>query len=175
MKTRLAVIGLLAALAAGAAGYWFHLHQQNHQDTAATRLPAEAVLQDLDGQRHHFADWHGKLLLVNFWATWCGPCLDEIPELIKAQQKYAARGLQIIGPAVDDADSVRKMQGKLGMSYPILIGTPDELLTLMTQLGNTAGGLPFTVLADGDGHVIATQLGQFNAGELDPFIEKHLQ
>ncbi|MFX4458665.1 TlpA disulfide reductase family protein, partial [Acinetobacter baumannii] len=76
------------------------------------------------------------------------PCLDEIPELIKAQQKYGAQGLQIIGPAVDDADSVRKMQSKLGMSYPILIGTPDELLTLMTQLGNNAGGLPFTVLAD---------------------------
>lgn len=138
--------------------------------------PAPAfMLTDLSGKQRPSSEWQGKLLLVNFWATWCGPCLDEIPELIKAQQKYAARGLQIIGPAVDDADSVRKMQGKLGMSYPILIGTPDELLTLMTQLGNTAGGLPFTVLADGDGHVIATQLGQFNAGELDPFIEKHLQ
>jgi thiol-disulfide isomerase/thioredoxin len=113
-------------------------------------------------------------LLVNFWASWCTPCLDEIPELIKAQQKYADRGLQIIGPAVDDADSARKIQSKMGMSYPILIGTPEQLIGLMSQLGNAPGGLPFTVLADADGRILATQLGQFSTGELTPFIEQHL-
>lgn len=176
MKPWLLAGCLVAAVCAAAGGYWFHQHARETGSPAAgaVDLPADVVLQDLDGQRHHFADWHGKLLLVNFWATWCSPCLDEIPELIKAQQKYAAQGLQIIGPAVDDADSVRKMQVKLGMGYPVLIGTPDQLLTLMTQLGNNAGGLPFTVLADRSGHVIATQLGQFNAGELPPFIEQHL-
>jgi thiol-disulfide isomerase/thioredoxin len=175
MKPHVLVIGLIAAVAAAAGGYWFHQHQRAAGSaSAAIDLPADTVLQDLDGKPHHFADWHGKLLLLNFWATWCSPCLDEIPELIKAQQKYSDRGLQIVGPAVDDADAVRKMQSKMGMSYPVLVGTPEQLLQLMTQLGNTAGGLPFSVLADGNGHVLATQLGQFNTGELAPFIEQHL-
>ena len=177
MKTSLAVAAMIvAAIVAAAGGYWFHLHQRSGGDSsAAVLLPADAVLQDLDGGRHHFSDWHGKLLLVNFWATWCSPCLDEIPELVKAQQKYADRGLQIIGPAVDDPDSVRKMQGKLGMSYPVLIGTPEQLITLMAQLGNEPGGLPFTVLADANGHILATQLGQFGPGELTSFIEQRLK
>ena len=162
MKPRLIVFAFIAAVAASAAGYWLHARQLHRGDTpVGLDLPADTVLQDLDGQRHHFADWHGKLLLVNFWATWCTPCLDEIPDLIKAQQRYGAQGLQIIGPAVDDADSVRKMQSKMGMSYPVLIGTPEQLLGLMTQLGNTAGGLPYSILADGNGHALAMQLGQF--------------
>jgi thiol-disulfide isomerase/thioredoxin len=180
MKPRVILSLVLAAIAAAAAGYGVHKGIQNAgqnnggaSDSPAA-LPKDMVLQDLEGQRHHFSDWHGKLLLVNFWASWCAPCIDEIPELIKDQQRYGGSGLQIVGAAVDDADSARKIQHKMGMNYPVLIGTPEQLLGLMNQLGNQAGGLPFSVLVDAKGQVVARELGQYAPDELAALIETHL-
>src|SRR5581483_87389 len=106
------LLGAGVCLVAAAAGYFGfrYWHAREPQPAAQARPPLPAVsLKDLEGQPHGFADWRGKLLLVNFWATWCAPCLKEIPELAKIQAQYGARGLQIVGPAVDDPDAVRSM------------------------------------------------------------------
>ena len=123
---------------------------------------------------HKLDEWHGKLLLLNFWATWCTPCLHEIPELVKLQKQYAARGLQIIGPAVDDPGAVRSMLGPLGINYPVLTGTPDGMIDLMEKLGNGPGGLPFSVVVSPDGLLIDRHLGEFTPAELSKLIEQHL-
>lgn len=177
MRASPIVILVVAGLAAASAGYFWHRHGSAAATTevAGTPLPAGIVMTDLVGTSHRFEDWHGKLLLVNFWATWCTPCLKEIPLLTQAQKDYAGRGLQIIGPAVDDPDEVKAAaQGRLAINYPVMTGTPEQMLGLLNDFGNTAGALPFTIVVAPDGSVIHQQLGEFTAAELKTLIEAHL-
>lgn len=142
---------------------------------ALAQLPEDLRLNDLAGQPHGFGEWKGKWLLLNFWASWCGPCLDEMPQLLAAQKKYGASGLQIVGPAVDDPEAAQQIQSKLHIDYPVLVGQPDQLLGLMAELGNDRGGLPFSVLVDPDGRIVERQLGQFEGHELEQLLERHLR
>ena len=114
------------------------------------------------------------MVILNFWATWCTPCLHEIPDLVKLQKQYAARGLQIVGPAVDDPDSVKSMLTPLGIDYPVLTESPDVMIDLMEKLGNGPGGLPFSLLISPDGRIIRRQLGEFGTGELEGLVQKNL-
>ncbi len=122
------------------------------------------TLEDVDGEPRILAEWAGRPLLVNFWATWCPPCREEIPLLSAAQDAYAARGLQVVGIALDDVGPVRSFVDQIGINYPSLLGG-DTGDTLMHEFGNR-GSLPFTVLIDRDGAVHATKLGPFTAAEL---------
>jgi len=164
-----------AALIAAAAGFGFYRYvHQGSVAVASEPLPPGLQLNGLDGHPHSLDEWHGKLLLVNFWATWCTPCLHEIPDLVKLEQRYGPRGFQIIGPAVDDPESVRSMIGQLGIDYPVMVGMPDDLIGLMETLGNKPGGLPFSILVNPEGMVFRRQLGEFGQGELAALIEQHL-
>lgn len=142
--------------------------------SAATIPLSEITFTGLDGHTHRLADWRGKLLLVNFWATWCAPCRVEIPALVAAQKKYGPRGFQVIGPAVDDPAAVRAQLAELGIDYPVMTGTPDEMIRTMAALGNDPGALPFSVLIGADGRILTNQLGAFSAAQLDALIRDHL-
>ncbi len=167
------ILIIVACVIAAAAGYGFYRY--THEGAVASEpLPTGLQLSGLDGKPHGFEEWRGKLLLVNFWATWCTPCLHEIPQLVKLQKQYAARGLQIIGPAVDDPDAVRSMLGPLGINYPVLTGTPDSMIDIMEKLGNGPGGLPFSILVSPDGLILDRQLGEFTPAQLAKLIEEHL-
>ena len=142
---------------------------------AANELaPAGAKLTDLDGRAFTLADYKGKLVIINFWATWCAPCLHEIPVLVKMQERYGAQGFQLVGPAVDDIEDARRAAPGLKFNYPVAVGTPEAMLDLMTQLGNEQGGLPFSVLIGADGRVLERQLGEYSEVELAALIEKNL-
>lgn len=127
----------------------------------------------LEGQKVSLEDWKGKLLLVNFWATWCAPCRKEMPILIDAQKRYGARGLQIIGPALDEAEAVRGLATKLKINYPLMVDD-GKIESAMFLMGNSAGGLPFSVLIDPQGRIVRTVLGDMSAAELDRLINAHL-
>ncbi len=174
MRARSIILIAAAGLIAGAAGYGFYRYQHGGAAVAGETLPAGLEMSGLDGKPHRFEEWRGKLLLVNFWATWCTPCLHEIPQLVKMQKQYAARGLQIVGPAVDDPDAVRSMQGPLGINYPVLTGSPDSMIDIMEKLGNGPGGLPFSILVSADGQILARQSGEFTPAELTQLVEAHL-
>jgi thiol-disulfide isomerase/thioredoxin len=165
---------VLACLAAAAAGYGVYRYGGFGQPDTPQPLPPGLQFTGLDGKPRALDEWHGKLLLVNFWATWCSPCLAEIPDLVKLEKQYRGRGFQIVGPAVDDPDAVRSMIGQIGIDYPVLLGSPDELIGDMEKLGNKQGALPFSLLVNSQGLVVERQLGAFSKGELAALIEKNL-
>ena len=118
--------------------------------------------------------FRGKPLIVNFWARWCAPCRVEIPELIKTQDKYAKRGLVVIGIGLEDkAESVRDFMKAYDMSYTVLLAKSGGI-ELMQALGNTRAGLPFTVAIGPKGNIVASKLGAMNRAELDAAAEAAL-
>jgi len=129
-----------------------------------------AQLPDTKGQRQALEQWRGQVLVVNFWATWCTPCRQEIPEFIKVQEKWASRGVQVVGIAVDDDDKVRPYAAQLKINYPILIAGLDGI-ELARQAGNRLGGLPFTVILNRKGGLAHTQLGGVNEQKLEALVQ----
>lgn len=130
---------------------------------------ASASFPDLDGKPRRLAEWHGKILVCNFWATWCEPCREEIPLLIAARQKYGPSGVEIVGIAIDNAAKVRQFSSSFNISYPVLLAEADGL-DLMRQLGNKSGGLPYTVIASRDGTPLQTKLGALKQADLDEIL-----
>ena len=128
-----------------------------------------ATLLDLAGKPRALAEWGGRVLVWNFWATWCAPCRDEIPLLMEARREYGASGVEIVGIAVDNAVNVREFSSSLNISYPILLAEADGV-QLMRRLGNSSGGLPYTVVADRQGKVVHRKLGALKQGELDAIL-----
>jgi len=117
-----------------------------------------ASLPDPDGKPHAMAQWRGKVLVINFWATWCAPCREEIPALMNVQHKLASKGVQFVGIAVDNAAKVREYADELRIDYALLIGSV-ETLSWSRDLGNRAGVLPFTLVLDRSGKLAYAHAG----------------
>jgi len=128
-----------------------------------------ASFADLEGRPRRLTEWRGKILVCNFWATWCAPCREEIPLLISAQHKYGPSGVEIVGIAIDNVSKVREFSTSFKISYPVLLAEAEGL-DLMRRLGNSAGGLPYTVIAGRDGAPIHRKLGALKPSELDDFL-----
>jgi thiol-disulfide isomerase/thioredoxin len=121
----------------------------------------ELSLKDLDGRMHTLAEWDGKALIINFWATWCAPCRHEIPLLNAIRSEYAAKGVEIVGIAVDFPDDVRAFTKEFPISYPLLTGE-DEGLAAARAFGVETMAFPFSVFTDRAGRVITLHLGELH-------------
>jgi len=168
--SRIVFFALTAGLAL-TAGFWMNpSHRGGAPDSRNVAQLMAASLPDMDGKSQALAQWRGKVMVVNFWATWCLPCLEEIPEFVRMQDRLGNRGLQFVGIAVDDVAKVREFADKYHMNYPILIGQMDAIE--FTRLaGNERGGLPFTIIMDRKGRLIGTELGGLNEQELTAIIQ----
>lgn len=113
---------------------------------------------DQHGEEHRFSDWDGAPRVVNFWATWCPPCVHEIPMLITVQESFRAEGVQLVGVAVDDADAAFAMAEELGMNYPTM-ADPRRTIDLLHAYGNRAAALPFTAFVDARGSIRDRHVG----------------
>lgn len=162
-----------AALAALAGGYFLSRLLLAPPPPAPPVAPAELALPDLEGETHRIADWRGKVVLVNFWATWCGPCREEIPMLMALQKRFASRGLQVLGLAVDSKENVLAFRDKLGINYPLLIGG-DGVLKIMAHYGNSMGSLPYTVILGPDGEASRRHLGALTRKQAENLIKPQL-
>lgn len=166
---------ILIGVAAAAAGAGFlagpGILQRGPGETAALRA---ARFLDLNGKARTLADWQGKILIVNFWATWCAPCLEEIPILVAVREVFASAGVEIVGIAVDVESKIVEFAKRLSISYPILIGDAGGL-DLMRQLGNTAGGLPYTVFLDRDAAPVRHKLGALKRQEIEATLRQLLK
>jgi len=175
--TRAAQLVVVAAVAAASLAAGLVLRLSGEDQVPGAIPPASAAgglmtvrLPDIDGRPQTIEQWRGRVLVVNFWATWCAPCREEIPALMRVQEKLAARGLQIVGIAIDDIDKVRPYVAELKINYPILVGGLDGI-ELTRQAGNRLGGLPFTVVFDRKGGAAHSQLGGVNQQKLEALLE----
>jgi thiol-disulfide isomerase/thioredoxin len=166
MKTgrREALVLGAAGLAAATAG--FLVGPLLTGGNAAEGALKVASFPDLSGRPRAIAEWRGRVLVLNFWATWCAPCREEIPLLMKTGLKYQASGLEVVGIAIDNGAKVGEYARNMQISYPILLAEAEGL-DLMRKLGNSAGGLPYTVIVDRQGAVLQRKLGAYKAPELE--------
>ncbi len=115
-------------------------------------------LPDMNGKMRSIDEWDGDVIVINFWATWCPPCREEIPEFIKLQKSYAENGLQFIGIALQTAEEVNEFVKVMGINYPILVGQ-GEVIQVAKQYGNHIGALPYTVIIDRQSYIAFTKRG----------------
>lgn len=165
MSSRRQLLLLAAtALGAGGAGVFFAQRTRTQPEMPVVEgagFPGDAYpLPDLSGATHVLSEWVGKVMVVNFWATWCPPCLTEIPGFVALQQELGPQGLQFIGIALDDADAVQTFAESKKVTYPLLVGE-EPVMALMREFGNTHGGLPYTVVIGRRGEVLFTQQGEW--------------
>ncbi|MFN3716728.1 MAG: TlpA family protein disulfide reductase [Thiobacillus sp.] len=163
------------ALAALAAGVWF---ARGHYAPAASDAAALAALHqasypDPQGRAQALAQWAGRLRVVNFWASWCAPCREEMPDFDALARRYRHKGVEFIGIAVDTEANVQAFLQKQPVSYPILIGGGNAHL-LARQLGNATGALPYTLVLDREGRVVIRHLGRLPRATLDTVLRENL-
>jgi thiol-disulfide isomerase/thioredoxin len=169
----LAGIGLLVGLAG--ASLW--LAGRHAQPPAIEAGPIDvspaaihaAQFRDGEGAPRSLGQFAGKVLVVNFWATWCTPCREEMPGFVKLQSRWQGRGVQFVGIAHDEADKVAAFGRELGVNYPLWLGDAG-VMDLSRRLGNRLGVLPHTVLLDGQGRVLESRIGVF----AEPVLESRL-
>jgi thiol-disulfide isomerase/thioredoxin len=166
---RLAAIGALAAaLGYGAWHLWRAGALPGSAPPAAAALLA-ARMPGLDGSVRSLGEWRGRVLVVNFWATWCTPCREEIPVFVRLQERYGERGLQFVGIAFDRPEPVSAFVREFRMNYPVLLGG-IEAMDLMREAGNRAGALPFTLVLDRSGGIVGRELGRLKEDRLEALI-----
>ena len=168
--------GVIAAVLLVAAGWY--AARLFLDDDGGYQLAGEGLRQlppfrfeDVDGEPHASSEWQGKALVVNFWATWCPPCREEMPLFIEMQEQYRAQGVQFIGIAIDDPDLVRDFSDVYGINFPVLIGGP-EAIQLANSLGNRFDSLPFTAIFDHQGNTRYVQAGQMTRTILEERLQE---
>ena len=177
MKKRTLILGATGLSAMAATG-WLAWRESSRKAPGANRAASaakaakpvlnpgallETTLPDLEGRDIAFRDYLGKPVVVNFWATWCAPCVEEMPELSSMAQSMP--NIQFVGIGVDTADKMRQFVAKIPVSYPLLVAGHAGI-GLLRELGNATGGLPFTVMLDANGSMIDTILGQVQPADL---------
>ena len=123
------------------------------------------------GQPLAMAQFRGRPLILNFWATWCPPCVEELPLLNRFHAEHQAKGWQVVGLAIDQPSNVQKFLARMPLDFPVgLAGMGGT--ELGRALGNLQGGLPFTVLFDANGRVLQRKMGQLSADDLAQWVLK---
>ena len=152
--------------------------QQPPLSSAISKRGAEAILAaklpDIQGEIQAVSQWAGNVLVVNFWATWCAPCREEIPEFIETQEKFFDQGLRFIGIAIDREEKVIAYSKEFGINYPVLIGSMNAM-SLAQAAGNHQSAMPFTVVINHNGEITDTYLGRINQKKLEKSLIPLLQ
>ncbi|MFO6419817.1 TlpA disulfide reductase family protein [Hylemonella sp. W303a] len=159
----------LAAAGAGATWAWRRAQPQAMSADVMARF-WNLTLDTPQGQRLALGGFRGKPLLVNFWATWCPPCIEELPMLNDFYRQNSAKGWQIIGIAVDQVAPVQAFLRRLPLDFPVVL-SGMEGLTLSQEFGNQARGLPFTVLVGADGVILNRKIGKLSEADLAQWRE----
>lgn len=166
-----AAIALLALLTGFMISSW--MRQPTPPEGGAAQALFSAPMHDLENRPQTLEQYRGKVLVVNFWATWCPPCREEIPYFIATQQELADKGVQFVGIALDDPAQVAPYVLEMNMNYPVLIGGINEQ-EAMRKLGNASGGLPFTLIYDRSGQLREQIIGGLDQARLQQALAPYL-
>jgi thiol-disulfide isomerase/thioredoxin len=174
---RIVVITLSVLLLLASAGFWLGREPASTSVTSGQAALIDSLLQrrlpDAQGQMQHVAGAPGEILVVNFWATWCAPCREEMPAFSRLQDKYRRNSVRFVGISIDSADKVLAFSQKFPVSYPLLIGTAD-LISLSSQLGNSAQAIPFTLVFDRTQGLAEVRVGPYSEKELSERLQQLL-
>ena len=132
------------------------------------------TLQDLNDQPRQLSEWDGKVVLLNFWATWCPPCRKEMPDFIELREEIGEQGFEVIGVALDRAGPVQNFIDEIGVEYPILLAE-QEGITIMLRYGNQLATLPYSVIIDQSGQVVEAFRKEVNKQQLLTIIKPLLE
>jgi len=172
---------LLVIIIAGGAGFGFQRYlqiQDRNLPPVMPKITASDIvgkmrpafeLKDLEGNLRHIDEWNGKVVLINFWATWCPPCKKEMPAFMQVYEQYKDQGFEIIGIALDDTDSVQDFVDTLGVNYTIM-AAEHKGLELSRIYGNRIGALPFTVFVDRNGIITMARPGELSKQQVEEII-----
>ncbi len=130
----------------------------------------EFSLPDTAGKQHPISEWKDKIRVINFWATWCPPCREELPALVELQKQYADKNLQFIGIAIDDAEPVTQFLSNMNINYPMLIAAQSGI-ELAYNLGNFASAIPYTIIVDKGSKVVFQHSGEISKAQLQEVID----
>jgi thiol-disulfide isomerase/thioredoxin len=164
---------VVALIAAAMLYFGFHAARRSGPAPLVTKASAapDFTLESLDGKSVRLSDLRGKAVLLNFWATWCGPCKIETPWLVELQNQYGSQGLQVIGVAMDDSgkEDIAKFAKDMGVNYPVLLGKE--------AVGDAYGGvpaLPESFFIGRDGKIVDKIIGLKGKAEIEDSIKKAL-
>jgi thiol-disulfide isomerase/thioredoxin len=132
------------------------------------------ALPTVDGKIIKLSDWKGKIRVINFWATWCSPCRDEMPAFSRLQSKHSDKIVQFVGISIDQADKIRQFTEITPVNYPLLV-TEMDTLEISAALGNQARGLPFTIILDRQGGLDFVKLGRMTETDLESRLQALLR
>lgn len=165
MNKKLLIVIAVVGVVAGIAVNQFYAKQQSsnssvtqqvNKTTSTTKKSSHRpnyTLKDIEGKSRSASEWDGKVVVVNFWATWCPPCRREMPAFIEFQEAYASKGFTFVGIALDEKSAVVDFTDPMGMNYPILLAE-QEGIQLSQEYGNRLNILPFTVVLDRKGNIV---------------------
>jgi thiol-disulfide isomerase/thioredoxin len=162
-----ALVGVLAAFAGTA--LWLATRNAPPPAMAQAAAPAAlfaATFKDLEGRARSLGEFQGRVVVLNFWATWCAPCREEMPSFERLQGRWKKRGAVFVGISSEQAPKVVAFSRSLGLTYPLWIGG-DEVGELSRRLGNSAGVLPHTVVLDASGRVVDSRVGVYPEAQLE--------
>ncbi|MDP1925933.1 MAG: TlpA disulfide reductase family protein [Thiobacillus sp.] len=169
-KTLLYAIPL--ALAALVAGIWLAQSRYAPQEPGTpTDMLWQLSFPDDQGRPQSLSQWRGQVLVLNFWASWCAPCREEMPDFVALRAQFQPRGVEFVGLAIDSSANVMQFLHDQPVNYPILIGE-GAANDLARQLGNPSGALPYTLVIDRDGKIILKHLGRLPRAELEAALNK---
>jgi thiol-disulfide isomerase/thioredoxin len=161
------------ALVALAAGIW--LAQARYAGKTPAPAAVNALWQlgfpDTKGHQQPLSQWRGQVLVLNFWASWCAPCREEMPDFVALRAQYRPKGAEFVGIAIDNPANVLQFLQHLPVNYPVLVGE-GAAHNLARQLGNPNGALPYTIVLDRDGKVVLRHLGRLPRATLETALRK---
>ncbi|MCC5811268.1 MAG: TlpA family protein disulfide reductase [Ectothiorhodospiraceae bacterium] len=168
IKRHLALLTLALLLGAAAGAIAYSVWQQMQAE-----MRPDFTLPDLEGEPRSISEWDGKLIALNFWASWCPPCVKEIPLFNALQEEYGDRGLQFVGVAVERRENAAAFAEEIGLGYPSMQGE-YEAMQVAAAYGSERGLLPYTVIIDRNGRIIERLSGEVTRDMIEPLIREKL-